>query len=158
MESTNLAWAQGRAARLEGIAAALFAVVAVASIASSAATAAKPVPTIAITSCKLVTGGSGSLAPQITIAWTRAGKLADPTFIEVYVETTHADGSFDDANTQRRGFTKAELKANETTFVFGGLGLVAGDTVTVTSAQWVDDTGNTHNPPIASSTNPVACS
>jgi len=132
----------------------LIAVAAVAGIVSGHATAAKPVPTITVTSCKIVTSASGNLGTQITIAWTGAGKVADPTFIQVYVETTHVDGTFTDAQQLRTDFTKAELKANKTAFGFGRANLV--DTFTVTGAQWLDNTADTHKP-IATSSAPVVC-
>src|SRR4051812_25008607 len=157
MKMTSIDSARTGTARLRAVAASLVAVVAAAGIASSAATAAKPVPTITIASCQLATGGSGSLGAQITIAWTGAGKVADPMFIDVYVSVLHVDGTSDDINTQRRILSKADLKANQTTFVYPSLVLAATDAVTVNSAQWLDDTGNTHSPPIASSTKQVVC-
>jgi|tagenome__1003787_1003787.scaffolds.fasta_scaffold20899868_4 hypothetical protein len=157
MNLTSIDSAHTGTTRLRAVMAALVAVVAAAGIAGGQAAAGKPVPTITIASCQLATGGSGSLGAQITIAWAGAGKVADPMFVEVYVSVSHVDGTSDDINVQRRILSKGDLKANETTFVYPGLVLAATDSVTVNSAQWLDDTGNTHNPPIASSTNQVAC-
>ena len=150
MNTTSIHWTGTRTARLISAAAAAITVVALAGIASSTA-AAKPVPTITVVSCKIVLTPAGFLGTQITIAWSSAGKVKDPSFI--FADRTTVNGALSHTDElRRRNFTDAELKANEVTF---NSGLVNdGDVTTIDAARWLDADSNV----VVSSTGaPVPC-
>ena len=151
MNTTSIHWTGTRTARLMSVAAAAITVVALAGIASSTAAAAKPVPTITVVSCKIVLTPAGFLGTQITISWSSAGKVKDPSFI--FADRTTVNGAVSHTDElRRRNFTDAELKANEVTF---NSGLVNdGDVITIDAARWLDADSNV----VVSSTGaPVLC-